>query len=469
MRNLVILLCLICCSGQLLAQQVISFGDNQQLELEFVDIGDPGNADDQFVLSGYSVEQQTVPMLLPSGGVDYTFGISKFQISLEQFQLAEAQIGMGYSVDDAFSSFIRHGVKDTPRAAMPVSASWNEAARFVNWLNESSGYDLAYNFEHQPGDEDYHPQPGIRLWNVDHQGYNPGNQYRNGMARFVLPTLDEWHKAAFYDPAKDGDGYWEYSSATDEPATPVAAGTKPGTAIYGQSRTQGPADVTEGGSPSAYGVIGMGQNMQEILESPYDGVTDRVKDRHVRGWSWWSPDQFRSTQFSESISRIGHLSWSIRVVDLGEIPAGDFNGDRVFTPRDIDELIDAINSPEPSEFYDLNGDGSVNSDDRTFWIEELANVTKGDADMNGEVDFSDFLALSGAFETDGGWAGGDFDGSGLTDFVDFLTLSGNFGQTVTAVASVPEPSSVALASFAMFVFGLLRRRRGANLPLAKCS
>ncbi len=464
MRNLVILLYLICCSSQLLAQQVISFGDERQLELEFefefVDIGDPGNLDDPFAASGYSLEQQTVPMVLPSGGVDYTFGISKFQVSLEQFQVADSEIGIGYSLETALNTFIRNGVENVPRPAMPASVSWNEAARFVNWLNVISGYEPAYSYEFQPGDEEYVNGGRIRLLAPEDQGYNPENQYRNGMARFALPTLDEWHKAAFYDPAKDGDGYWEYSSATDEPATPVASGTDPGTAVYSQPRTQGPPDVTEGGGPSAYGVIGMGQGMQEILEDPWDGVKDTVrKDRNVRGFYWFVDDQFAASNFTEAIGSNDHIAFSFRVVDLGEIPAGDFNGDRVFTPRDIDELVDAINSPEPSDFYDLNGDGSVNADDRTFWIEELANVTYGDADMNGEVDFGDFLALSGAFETDGGWSGGDFDGSGLTDFVDFLTLSGNFGQTVTAVASVPEPSSVALATLSLLALGVLLRQR----------
>ncbi len=212
-------------------------------------------------------------------------------------------------------------------------------------------------------------------------------------------------------------------------------------------------------SQRAYGVIGMGQNMMEILEDPWDGVKDTVqKPRNQRGHPWFLSAQFPSDVPTQAMDG-RHLFYGIRVVDLGEIPAGDFNGDRVFTPRDIDELVDAINSPEPSDFYDLNGDGSVNADDRTFWIEELANVTYGDADMNGEVDFGDFLALSGAFETDGGWSGGDFDGSGLTDFVDFLTLSGNFGQTVTAVASVPEPSSVALATLSLLALGVLLRRK----------
>ena len=389
------------------------------------------------------------------------------KISLKQFQIADANAGIGYSAAEALRFF--GNVENVPRPNMPVSASWNQAARFVNWLNISSGYEPAYRYAFQPGEDGYSRFASNELWDESSQGHNPENRFRNGMARFVLPSLDEWHKAAYYDAERDDGSYWLYSSGSDEPATPVASGTEPGTAVYLQPRAAGPASVEEAGGPSAYGVFAMGENMMEIIEGTYDRANDAgYKGRDARGYPWFT-DQFRANGTPEAYGVNSHFFYGIRVVDLGEIPAGDFNGDRVFTPRDTDELVDAINSPEPSDFYDLNGDGSVNADDRTFWIKELANVTYGDADMNGEVDFGDFLALSGAFETDGGWSGGDFDGSGLTDFVDFLTLSGNFGQTVTAVASVPEPSSVALASFAMFVFGLLRRRRGANLPLAKCS
>ena len=44
-----------------------------------------------------------------------------------------------------------------PRPAMPATGiSWNEAARFVNWLNVSQGHPVAYKFHSQPGDPGYH-------------------------------------------------------------------------------------------------------------------------------------------------------------------------------------------------------------------------------------------------------------------------------------------------------------------------
>ena len=47
--------------------------------------------------------------------------------------------------------------------------------------------------------------------------------------------------------------------------------------------------------------------------------------------------------------------------------------------------------------------------------------------LDGNVAFDDFLALSAQFGSEGGWGEGDFDGSGQVDFDDFLLLSAFFG------------------------------------------
>lgn len=56
------------------------------------------------------------------------------------------------------------------------------------------------------------------------------------------------------------------------------------------------------------------------------------------------------------------------------------------------------------------------------------NRLGGDTDLDGDVDFADFLALSRNFEDGPGktWADGDFTGDGQVLFADFLILSGNF-------------------------------------------
>ena len=53
----------------------------------------------------------------------------------------------------------------------------------------------------------------------------------------------------------------------------------------------------------------------------------------------------------------------------------------------------------------------------------------GDADLDGDVDFDDFLTLSGNFQAQNAlWADGDFNVDMRVDFDDFLFLSRNFGR-----------------------------------------
>lgn len=78
---------------------------------------------------------------------------------------------------------------------------------------------------------------------------------------------------------------------------------------------------------------------------------------------------------------------------------------------------------------------------------EITGVFAGDANLDGLVNFSDFLTLSSHFGTNGGWVDGDFDRDGAVQFPDFLLLSANFGQS-SATRSVPEPDS------SLLLFGL---------------
>lgn len=58
----------------------------------------------------------------------------------------------------------------------------------------------------------------------------------------------------------------------------------------------------------------------------------------------------------------------------------------------------------------------------------------GDANSDGEVNFTDFLEFSRSFGSEQtGWHTGDFDGNGATDFTDFLILAGNFGRSAAIV------------------------------------
>ena len=108
---------------------------------------------------------------------------------------------------------------------------------------------------------------------------------------------------------------------------------------------------------------------------------------------------------------------------------GDFDESGFLDPPDIDLLSAAVRSGEYEPDFDLTEDDELSDLDRSFWIEELVGTLPGDADLNGGVDFDDFLSLASGFGEQLGWATGDFDGDEWVTFDDFLLLAANFGQT----------------------------------------
>lgn len=226
-------------------------GENR-FEIPMVTIGSPGNAAD------------TTGAPDPAGRVDYTYRIGKYEVPEEAVRKANAASELageplGLTLDERGPQKPATGL------------SWFEAARFVNWLNEDQGIAPAYKFD---------SAGQFQLWTPTDPGYNPANPFRNTLAQYVLPSVDEWYKAAFYDPLVEG--YWDYPTGSDTPPLPVASGTDPGTAVWNQ--TGGPADVQGAGGAGPYGSVGQGGNVWEFQESATDLLnTTPAELRTLRG------------------------------------------------------------------------------------------------------------------------------------------------------------------------------------------
>jgi formylglycine-generating enzyme required for sulfatase activity len=245
--------------------------------MDFVTIGNPGNAAD------------TTGNPNPAGSVGYTYDIGKFEVSEDMITKYNANFGTSNNL------VITKDTRGTDKPATNVS--WNEAARFVNWLNTSTGNQAAYKFITSGVNDN------IALWTSGDAGYDVNNRYRNSLARFVLPNINEWHKAAFYDPNKSGGaGYYDYATGSDTKPTAVAGGTGDNTAVYANTYVQGPADVTNAGGLSPYGVMGLGGNVWEWQESSADQTNSAGSlNRMVRGGDWNN----NSTDFPSSLGRLG--------------------------------------------------------------------------------------------------------------------------------------------------------------------
>lgn len=142
-----------------------------------------------------------------------------------------------------------------------------------------------------------------------------------------------------------------------------------------------------------------------------------------------------------------------------EFVSGDFDKDGALTATDIDLLASEIKNPTHDANFDANGDNQVDLLDHEFWVRELADSLAGDANLDGTVNFSDFLMLSSGFGRDGGWSNGDFDGSMTVGFPDFLLMSEQFGKSRSVSVPVPEPCCN--LAFALLSVIVLRMRRSS--------
>lgn len=142
-------------------------------------------------------------------------------------------------------------------------------------------------------------------------------------------------------------------------------------------------------------------------------------------------------------------------------PVGDFDGDDGLTAADLDLLARrwygvAMYGYAFQPMFDVNRDRTLDIADLRFWVEELKQTNFGDANLDGQVAFADFLSLSTHFGGTGGWAQGDFDGDGQVQFQDFLLLSSNFENA--SATTIPEPSPRLLVMGMMIAFCVSVRR-----------
>jgi formylglycine-generating enzyme len=253
-------------------------------DIEFVTIGNPGNAAD------------TTGEPNPAGSVPYTYRMGKFEVSEQMIDEANAEGGLGIT-------------KETRGPNKPATfVNWNEAARFVNWLNTSTGSPPAYKFAIQPGEVGYIANANIELWTISDAGYDPNNLFRNTLARYFLPDVHEWYKAAYYDPTSGI--YFHYPTGSDSAPTPVASGTAAGTAVY--NNQPGLADISFAGGLSPYGTMGQGGNIYEWEETDFDLVNDSSSSaRGIRGGFW---GEFSSLNLSSSSRLGGNLTDVLNIV-----------------------------------------------------------------------------------------------------------------------------------------------------------
>jgi len=250
------------CSAQTITE---TFGSGTiAFTMDFVTIGNPNNVAD------------TTGNPNPVGSVAYTYNIGKYEVSRDMITKANLIGNLGITLADMTS----YGGNGASHPATGIS--WNEAARFVNYLNTSKGYQAAYNFTTSGANDN------ITLWGAGQ--YSGSNQFRHKDAYFFLPSENEWYKSAYGSP----DGTWHnFANGSDSAPTAVSGGTSG--AVY---NVFGTSDITYAGGFSPYGTMAQGGNAWELNESAFDGANNSATEfRVLRGGSWSNDSSFLDASF----------------------------------------------------------------------------------------------------------------------------------------------------------------------------
>jgi hypothetical protein len=279
------------------------FGNGaNQFTMDFVTIGNPNNPAD------------TTGTPNPVGSVAYTYNLGKHEVSRDMINKANTAGGLGITMSD-MSSYGGNGVNKPA-----TGVTWHEAAKFVNWLNTSTGGTAAYKFV----------SGTLQQWSPTDAGYNASNLFRNSQAKYVIASRDEWYKGAYGSP----NGTWyNYPTGSDSRPSAVAGGTDPNTAVYGGQA--GPADINNAGGLSSYGTMGQGGNVWEWNETAHDGVYNTVGESlEMRGGSWdigsdYLDASYRNYYVDPAID--GNNSYGFRVVVVSDFNSTINNGEVTIT------------------------------------------------------------------------------------------------------------------------------------------
>jgi formylglycine-generating enzyme required for sulfatase activity len=264
------------------------------------------------------------------GAVDYVYAIGKHEVTAGQYAafldaVAATDTHALYNVNmwthEAGCKIERTGSTGSytysvalDRANRPVNfVSWGDAARFANWMHNG-----------QPtGAQDLTTtEDGSYFLDGRTADHELEDVVREPDATWVIPTENEWYKAAYHKNDGVTGNFWNYPTSADNGVSHDLIDPDPGNNATFSGGTVGdwtigaPYYRTEVGahenSASPYGTFDQGGNVQEFNETvPEPDI------RGIRGGSWfwgnilgvWDRpiDMHSSDQFSDLGFRVAAL------------------------------------------------------------------------------------------------------------------------------------------------------------------
>ena len=206
------------------------------------------------------------------GSVPYTYRMPKLETTTAQWmEFLNTFRAQGYNMSDAVPNWwgardagnryaLRSGIP-SPELVPVQGITWRWAAKYCNWLHngKSAAFDSMLNGAYDAS-----------TFGTLDNGRFTDQLYHSPGAKFWIPTLDEWLKAAHFDPSKNNGagGWWEYNTTSDTAPIPGPPGVGQTSAGY---RTTGLPqwDYPLGSYPdttSPWGLLDLSGGAQEWLE-----------------------------------------------------------------------------------------------------------------------------------------------------------------------------------------------------------
>ncbi len=257
-----------------LAALFFSFPVQAAVTIDWVPVGNPGNAPDTPSTNCFAAD---------CGSVAYDYWMSKYETTNAQYveflnaKAAADPLGLyntAMGSDADFGGITRSGVYGsytyTAKAGFEnkpvVYVSFYDALRFSNWLNNGQGSGDTETGAYTLLGGTATPSNGLTVT------YNDG-------AKIFLPIENEWYKAAYYSP---GGVYFDYPTGTDSVTDCVAPGSDTGNSANCNRAVDALTDAGAYGlSDSPYGTYDQGGNVWEWNEDIVGSL------RGDRGGSWF--------------------------------------------------------------------------------------------------------------------------------------------------------------------------------------
>jgi autotransporter-associated beta strand protein len=251
-----------------------------ETSLQFVTVGNPGNAADTQVMNDFTTGY---------GAVGYTYQMGKYDVTVGQYcqflnavaktdtyglyysgmatdmpTLGIQQNGTSgnysYSVVGSYNQGVNCPIFDVP---------WGDAARFCNWLQNG-----------QPTGPEGPGTTENGAYTLSGATSNAALMAvtRNANASYFIPSENEWYKAAYYDPTLHGGagGYWAYPTKSGNMPSNALSSTGTNNANVYNGRYTDPTNYLTpvgyfAGSPGPYGTFDMGGDVWQWNEANVRG------------------------------------------------------------------------------------------------------------------------------------------------------------------------------------------------------